>query len=1060
MPAIADKDIKTIKIDAGQTASWAQEVTLKSLLGQDIASNEYLSLLANKFAPKQFEELQKEFKKNKKREDEGKKRFKDLLADNDRNSFNTDRVMSNTIKGLRGAIQDVGDVGIIGILAKHSNTAAKNLSRMGEVTEGLSGGLLKLSSTVFGVLGIIFETYDIVQGLNVEYLKLYENGINFNDGLAGMTRAAGDFGISLTDLQSSFIQFSGDIAFLGTERIMKIGKQFKDLNMASGDLGLTNKDATDELLNYIDMLRTTNSLTGKTNDQLVSGAKEYIQELNQLSYITGKNRKESEKEAKDRAKNLDLNLAISNLAPEIQENIRKLMPELNAFGESAGDMADIVTGMFAGTGMASLPKDLQQIMNNIRGLPNEFEQLTDDLKSGDAQRVRATEGNIAKTLNSPQAKEYIATLQYMARQQGVGGDAARKLIKIQQDGANIIKRQNDIDEEYIKVKDNSINSSKSKDQLRAEIAKKYDDDAANRAAEQARIQAKLDDASNNLRSAFDTFLVKSLDPALPALEKLADNAIIVATTFSKMLDDLDHPIESITEGFTNLAKLLGVYSFFNKDYGKRRSDTGITQSPSNMLLESILSVAVISVVVKKVWSILNAMTFGVGSKLAGATAEVAGKAAIGLGGLGWRGIKGAGGILNQAVGPKLLGGVKGPGLVGNIKEALGFGTKIAKKGAGTLAEEAIQKSAGITKGLNGLSSDKVGILNRLSKGIASFGSSEVTKGIANILLMGVGFVAILYGVAKVSEEFSSVHIEDMGKVGLALGTIGTVMALAIPILAKSKMALIDAGIGLGAFGVGLAPVALSIGGVVASFGYLADSISKIVDSISRLETSSISATTDQIERLNKIPSDNMLQSAKGITAIKDALSDFQPGLAKGISEFFGALLSKDPVTQLQKLSDLGPNLELTVHGLNFIASAYANAINALNETKIGDNVNKTINDLSNMLFIDNKAGFWSGKISAASKVQELADSIGSLALTVNELQDAQYGGSAGGAKLLSPNDLQKRTIGFYDDQQQSNASLIRLLQLVNDKLDILNGTTKDGHSKIAGAVEKSSGSLY
>jgi len=62
-------------------------------------------------------------------------------------------------------------------------------------------------------------------------------------------------------------------------------------------------------------------------------------------------------------------------------------------------------------------------------------------------------------------------------------------------------------------------------------------------------------------------------------------------------------------------------------------------------------------------------------------------------------------------------------------------------------------------------------------------------------------------------------------------------------------------------------------------------------------------------------------------------------------------------------------------------------------------------------------------------------------------------GSIGEPGLLTPLALQKKTIAFYDNQRESNSSLIMLLESVNGKLDMINGTISAGDKDVASAVK-------
>ena len=96
------------------------------------------------------------------------------------------------------------------------------------------------------------------------------------------------------------------------------------------------------------------------------------------------------------------------------------------------------------------------------------------------------------------------------------------------------------------------------------------------------------------------------------------------------------------------------------------------------------------------------------------------------------------------------------------------------------------------------------------------------------------------------------------------------------------------------------------------------------------------------------------------------------GLMKSVLSLFG--YKDDPIEKFKKFGELAEPLNKVAPVMKMFADSWTQTLSALNSAKIDDSVTKTINDLSNILFVDNKAGFWSGKVTTASKVQELADS--------------------------------------------------------------------------------------
>lgn len=1131
---------------------WAREKTLEELVVYTGASNKYLQALSKTNLSGQ------DFKKA---NDESKKIIKDgykstIGSDKDlgnifgKNITNLQGSLSSNFKSLSMGITSISSHGIVGMLGEFASDASIGLRQVAQTAGPLVGGLALMTAELAAGLLVYAGAYQITEKLSENYQQLYVNGINFNDGLVGMTKAAGDVGLSTADLVTSFNQFSGVVTYLGTNKATKLAKQFTELNRVSGDLGLTNQEAADALLNYTDMLRSTGTLTGKSDRDLIKGTYEYLTELNQVANITGKNRKELEKEAKDRAKDLDLNLAIARLPIEVQDHIRKSMVHLSAFGDQADNVGKVLKSLWSTGGLANLGPELQLTISQLPGLTNAFSDYQKTLENGTSDQIETAQEKIAEILQGPAAKDLSASLASFAEKGGTINDAGKTIIAMMQSSQNIVAHHNKIQKAYNDELAKNNNKNLTEVQKKAVMDRLIAEDAAgindsNRDMIQA--QNALSNAGEKIASSFNTLVAKVIIPTTPLLLKLADGLIFTLDSVNKAIDiysigfkelgswisDLSDSFESfykdswlqktvnviatpitwLTGLFTKLGEGIDkVLTLFGYDThpGEKSGDTGDhdrNRSPGSSSA--------------KWFNLSNFTTGAVITGLALVTTKVL--ATLGMGGFkiakglaspllaGGKGLWNAGkGLLGRGAVGAAESAMEGPGLLSRLTNPLFGGKSViaaraarnAASGVGSIdkvaegigkAEESI---AGLTNKLSGVQPAKVGFLTSLSNGIASFGNPKVALGAAVIVGMGLGFAGILYATAKAIQQFENIKWPELEMAGVTLLGIGTAMGIAVTALTVASPALAAAAPEIAAFGASLLPVAvaidgfaLAIGGVALAIGgalrlatpalqafgdiitktfsgislvvsSVGKDITSVIDSFTKMNTVSIMATTNQIERLSKIPSDNMIAAASGITSLKNALSDFQPGLVKGISNFFGALFTNDPVKQLQKLADIGPNLTLTAASLGSISKSYTDAVNSLNVAKIDDSVNKTIENLGNILFVDNKAGFWSGKVTTASKVQELADSIGSLAAKTAELQRGALDSTPAGVKLLSPSDLQKRMLSFYDDQKTSNAALIQLLQMVNIKLDVLDKTTEDGADKMADAVKKASGHLY
>ena len=243
------------------------------------------------------------------------------------------------------------------------------------------------------------------------------------------------------------------------------------------------------------------------------------------------------------------------------------------------------------------------------------------------------------------------------------------------------------------------------------------------------------------------------------------------------------------------------------------------------------------------------------------------------------------GPLKGAIG-KMLSGIGGlakkiPGIPGGGKAgaASSAATKAGSKGGigGSIASA----GKGIGKGLAGL-------LRGVASGLAAMANPATLIGLAAVVL-AVNGIALAIRIMRPAFEPIGKMFESFGE------TVKTVFE------------------GLGGI---IKSIGESISGVITAIG---DSIGNIIDKITSMKTAGTDATTKQIKELSAIPGNLMLETAKGIDAIKKALDGFGGGtFSKIAGSLFGG---SGPIEKIIKLSEKVPALMKASEAIAILGAA-------------------------------------------------------------------------------------------------------------------------------------------
>lgn len=191
-----------------------------------------------------------------------------------------------------------------------------------------------------------------------------------------------------------------------------------------------------------------------------------------------------------------------------------------------------------------------------------------------------------------------------------------------------------------------------------------------------------------------------------------------------------------------------------------------------------------------------------------------------------------------------------------------------------------------------------GIMQGIADGVAAFGTGKVLKGIVGMGLIGV----VIYGFSKAFDEFSKVDWDRVAK-GAAIS--GIIVGALVALLGNMG----------GLKAAGMATIALL--GISAGLYTLGKAFQEIGEAFTTF--------TDQIERLSNIGFQGLMDTAGGILALAAAIGAFGAGqAAAGLGVMIGNLLTigqDSPLEQLQKLAEMGPNLQAAAAGVQQMGAA-------------------------------------------------------------------------------------------------------------------------------------------
>ena len=167
------------------------------------------------------------------------------------------------------------------------------------------------------------------------FKQLSEVGIQFSEGLFTTREAALRAQISLDAFSQAIGRSADTLALLGgsvrggVERFTDISRLLQgDFRRQANGLGMTFEETTDLLTDYLEIQTSIGRAQNMTNRELNAGAQDFILNLDQLSAITGKQRKQIADELKADMMDKRIKAVIQSLESSMVPGVQEILGSL------------------------------------------------------------------------------------------------------------------------------------------------------------------------------------------------------------------------------------------------------------------------------------------------------------------------------------------------------------------------------------------------------------------------------------------------------------------------------------------------------------------------------------------------------------------------------------------------------------------------------------------------------------------------------------------------------------------------------------------------------------
>jgi len=286
-------------------------------------------------------------------------------------------------------------------------------------------------------LGLLSGVLD--QQVN-SFRQLTQTGASFGNNMFEITRIAGEAAIPQQDFielvsqQSESLRIFGNTVGDGARRFAGLSKELRQspLGTRLQEIGFTSAELNENFINYSELMQTSGRRQFMTDKQLMDGSLKYSSELDKLSKLTGKSRKQLDADMK--AKNLDIRrqMAINKYGAEFGQRLEQMSAASPKLEAALLDMAD---------GVANDPLTKQLMANNetFRTQAQNVQNMTAEQANNFIAGVRKDGVAFTKTMGDAGVQASIAA----GSSVGAYAELTGELGRIQKTTTGVTKEEQD-----------------------------------------------------------------------------------------------------------------------------------------------------------------------------------------------------------------------------------------------------------------------------------------------------------------------------------------------------------------------------------------------------------------------------------------------------------------------------------------------------------------------------------------------------------------------------------------------------------------------------------------
>jgi hypothetical protein len=341
--------------------------------------------------------------------------FASKMAATAANNFGKSAGYAGQMAGQAGKMLS-GVAGTVGFLGKGAMGAAKGIERAAIAGANLASELANVGDSLtaaarsLGAIPVIGPVVSAVfgaiaaaaEGVLSSFKDAAAGGATFGGRLGEFSAAASSAGMTMKDFGAFMRKNSeamlgfGNNTESGARRFSVLSRQLQSSSSGLMALGYGTAEINQGLASYGSMMKQQGFAGKQSNAQLVSGAKNYLKELDALAKITGVERSAKEAEMQATLKDAQFQGAMAGKSEEVRKSF------LNTLGGLAGGMQGPL-GNFAkdilATGTATTEEN-QRLMSMMPASAAALNQMRQKLQRGEA--VSEAERN---NLNNLMAQE-------------------------------------------------------------------------------------------------------------------------------------------------------------------------------------------------------------------------------------------------------------------------------------------------------------------------------------------------------------------------------------------------------------------------------------------------------------------------------------------------------------------------------------------------------------------------------------------------------------------------------------------------------------------------------